>query len=121
MRIDGTNVEPRVENRNTAEIGAVSSADGKRIFFLSRPYARDLCVKDSDGTNERVIAVAGGNKQAPKISPDGNTLLVGIFTKGNRRMTDLVFVDTTTLEVVGTISDDCDVERSLDSRARNTR
>lgn len=118
MRTDGKELGPRVEKpEGVVKDGGVASPDGKRIFSVTPPYARDLCVRNVDGARERVIAAPKGYKTLPRLSPDGTTLLSFLYSKGDKRVPDVVvLVDVSRMEVVGLLSVDCERERAPDAR-----
>lgn len=109
MQSDGKSLRPRPVKPESVVKDGVASPDGKHIYFVSRPYARDLCVRDADGARERILPAPDGYKTVPRFSPDGRTLLIGVLTKG-QRMTHIALIDVTREEVAGVLRDDCGAE-----------
>jgi len=118
MRSDGGNVERRLEKPAGIVKDGVASPDGKRMYYTSRPYARELCVSNADGSGERVLPAPGGYKTPPRLSPDARTLLICVYTRGQRKP-NIALLDVASEEVVALIPDGCETERTPGTRARD--
>jgi Tol biopolymer transport system component len=111
MRIDGQGLKRSTANPAGLVKDGMATPDGTRIYFTSHPYAHDLCVKNADGTGERIIPTLPGYKLPPQLSHDGRTLLLGVYT-GNKRHPDVALIDMETEKVLRLLSEDCGSERS---------
>ena len=109
MLTDGKDLKRSTSRPEALVKDEVATLDGKRIYFLSKPYAQELCVRNADGTGERVVPAPRGYKLFPRLSRDGKTLLLGVYTKDNRYPA-IALIDVSTDQVLGLLSEDCDSE-----------